>query len=87
MEEGEDELDPLVTLVLRRVPSLLLDEVVAPASSFPLDNHRQFQKLLQRVVEELQISLEEIRDPQHKLLDILQPRGSSQAALPVNEAI
>lgn len=66
-----------------------MDEAVSPISSpihIPSD-HKQFQELLCSMVVALQISLEEIQDPQHKLLDILQAFGSSQIVLPVNEAI
>lgn len=84
MEERKDEPDPLVPVgILTSSPIAL----VVLASPFPLDNHRQFQKLLWRVVEELQISLENVQDLQHKFLDILEPVGSSCVALPVNEAI
>lgn len=43
--------------------------------------------MLRRVAEKLQFPLEEVQDSQHKLLDILQRKESSQIALPVNEAI
>lgn len=37
-----------------------------------VDYFRQFQQLITRVADTLQIPLEEVKDSQHKLLDIFQ---------------
>lgn len=87
VEEGEDKQDPSVPLVLTGILSFALDEVDAPASPSPLDNHRLFQELLRREVEQLKISLEEVQDFQHTFLSIPQSAGSGWVALPVNEAM
>lgn len=60
-EEERDE-DELESPISTGISSLLPSEAVALASLSSADVHRKFQELLQRVTEELQISLEEIQD-------------------------
>lgn len=67
--------------------SSLPDEAISSSSASLPEDHRQYQELLQRVAIELQIPLQEFHDMQYKLMDILQPTGTSQVGLPVNEAI
>lgn len=57
MEEEEEEPDPVV-LPLKGVSSSS-DEVVALASPSPPDCHKPFQGLWRKVVDELQIPLQE----------------------------
>lgn len=61
----------MVPSAMETISSLSLDEAVTPTFPSSLDNHRQFQELLRSVVEQLQISLEEVQDLQHKFLGIL----------------
>lgn len=51
------------------------------------NDFNQFQELFERIADSLQISLEEVTESQHKLLDILQTSTSSKIALPINEAL
>lgn len=51
------------------------------------DLGHHIQELLQRVTSDLQILLEEIQDPQHQFLDILQPQGPRKLALSISEAV
>lgn len=47
----------------------------------------QFQDLIKRVADSLQIPLEEVKESQHKLLDILHSVTSARVALPINKAL
>lgn len=51
------------------------------------DDFRQFQDLIRRVADKLQIPMEEVKDLQHKLLDVLQSAIVSRLVLPVSEAL
>lgn len=62
------------------------DETVMPPPPSMADDFRQFQDLIRRVADILQILLEEVKDPQNKLPDTLQLATPSRVNLPVNEA-
>ncbi|EMP41002.1 Protein phosphatase 1 regulatory subunit 12B [Chelonia mydas] len=62
----------------RKMSSSLPDEAISSSSASLPEDHRQYQELLQRVAIELQIPLQEFHDVQYKLMDILQPTGTSQ---------
>lgn len=51
------------------------------------DDFKQFQDLIKRIADSLQIPLEEIKEHHCKLLDILHSPLSAHMALPVNEAL
>lgn len=68
-EESEVLVNEEVTL---ETPILSLPvEVLMPPPPFIADDFRQFQNLIRRVADALWIPLEEVRDQQHMLLDIL----------------
>lgn len=48
---------------------------------------RQFQDLVRRIADSLQIPLEEVKEPNYQLLDILYTASSGHFALPVNDAL
>ncbi|EMP36591.1 Tubulin polymerization-promoting protein [Chelonia mydas] len=69
--------------------SLSPDEVglgIPPLPSIA-DDVRRFQDLIRWVADTLQIPLEEVKDQQHRLLDIFQSPTPSRMALPINEAL
>lgn len=68
-------------------PLVHSDELVIPASPRRPHDPKAFQDLLKRVLESLQIPLEEVQEAPHKLLDILHSSGPSSMALPINESI
>lgn len=51
------------------------------------NDFQQFQDLIKWVVDSLQISLEEVKESQHKPLDILHSVTPSRVDLPINEAV
>lgn len=51
------------------------------------DNFRQFQDLIKKIADTPQISLKEVKDLQHRLLDILQSATPSRLTLPISEAL
>lgn len=63
------------------VPGAILssspDEVVTPSSPFLPGGFKQYLKLMHRLAAKLQNHLEEVQEPQHSLLDVLQSSGSS----------
>lgn len=63
------------------------DEALMPPPPSTADDFRQFQDLVKRVADSLQIPLEEVREPQRKLLDILHSVTPSRIALPITEAL
>lgn len=63
------------------------DAVVVPASLSLPEDYKPFQDLLRMIAVVLQISLEEVQDPTHKFLDILQTTGPGKVALPINKGI
>lgn len=71
-EEEEEEWDLSVPPVSTGVPSSSPDEAFIPALPSLPDDYKQFQELLRRVADTLQISLEEIQETSHRLLNILQ---------------
>lgn len=63
------------------------DDTVIPSLPSAPDDHCQYQEVLQMVTNNLEIPLKEVQDPQHWLLDVLQPQGLPRAALPINEVV
>lgn len=60
------------------------DEAVMPSPLSVADDFKSFQDLAERVAEALQIHLQEVTEPHHKLVDILHSSTSARMALPVN---
>lgn len=63
------------------------NEVVMLSPPSLADYFKQFQDLIKERADSFQILLEEDRESQHKLLDILQTSSSVCIMLPVNEAL
>lgn len=63
------------------------DEVLIPPSLSAPDDQKQYQDLLQQVAAAFSLTVEQVKDPQNQLLDILQLPGPSLTALPIHEAI
>lgn len=57
-----------------------------PSPPTTADNFKQFQNFFKRVADSLEIPLEEVKESQHKLLDILQS-SSAKIALPIKKAL
>lgn len=64
-----------------------LDETVMLPTPTMGDDFKQFQELFKSVADSLDISLVEVAECQHKLLDILHISTSSKIALLINDAI
>lgn len=62
------------------------DAAVSSTLSSPPDDYRQFQELLQRMANALEIPLEEVQDSQCQLLDILHASIPERVALPIHNA-
>lgn len=59
-------------------------EAVVPSPLSMADDFTQFQDLSRKISDTLQIPLKEVKDPEHKLLDIL---TSASVVLPINKAL
>lgn len=66
---------------------MLPDEAIMPPPPTLAGDFKQFQALFCRIVDSLQIPLQEVRQQQHKLLDILQVSTYAKITLPINEAL
>lgn len=77
--KGEIELN---LQVLTGVSTSSPDEVMASTLPSPPDEHRQYQELLQRVTNDMQSPLEDIKDTPHWLPDILKRSVSSSVVSP-----
>lgn len=51
------------------------------------DDEKQFQGLIKRIADSLQIPLEEVKESQRKLLVILHTSSSVRITLPINKAL
>lgn len=60
------------------IPSSLPDEALLLPPPSMADVFQQFQDLIKQLVDSLQIYLEEIGEPQHKVLDILHSAAPSR---------
>lgn len=69
------------------ISSLSPDEAVVPTPPSMAGDFQQVQDLIKRIVDILQIPLEEVRDSRLKLLDIPQSGAHSRAALPISKAL
>lgn len=76
-----DEVTPETPILLS------LDEGLMLTPPSIVDDCLQFHDLIRRVVDTLQIPMEEVRDQQQRLFDILQSATSFRVVLPINEAL
>lgn len=63
------------------------DQALMPPLFSLDDNFKYFQDLMNWVVDSLQMPLEEVRESQHKLVDIFQTASSVHLALPIKRAL
>lgn len=80
-EEEQPEPAPLVSTV--PIESSSPAAAVTPSSPSPRDDYHQYQQLLHRVPNRLQILLEEIQDPQDQLLDFFATSRKDRVATPL----
>uniref|UniRef100_A0A8C8SSW5 Catenin alpha-1 n=1 Tax=Pelusios castaneus TaxID=367368 RepID=A0A8C8SSW5_9SAUR len=64
-----------------------IEDAVIPSSTSSSDDTKLFNDLFKRVAQELEIQLEEVTEPKHKLLKILHASTSSKLAMPMDSAI
>lgn len=85
LEEQEEEMEELVTPPAHFSSSP--DQAIMTPPPTSADDCKQFQELFCRIVDSLQIPLEEVREQKHKLLDILHTSILTKIALLINEGL
>lgn len=79
--------DPMVPVDPERFPLWSSDTAVSLTPSSPLASCCQFQKLLYRIANALEMPLEEVQDSPCQLLDILHVSALIRVVLPISDVI